>query len=78
MEDTSNSGSISVKYEPVTEKWMHGLALPYPTPQSYELAISRMKRGGVELYHGQLYPTGLTSVISTFNIGTPTLTPSHP
>ena len=31
-----------------SQKSMHGLALPFSAPQSYELAISRMKRGGVE------------------------------
>ena len=32
----------------VTQKLMHGLVLPFPTPQGYELAISRMKTGGDE------------------------------
>ena len=45
---TRNSHGISVKDESVTQKLMHRLALLFPAPQSYELAISRMKRGGVE------------------------------
>ena len=31
------------------KKSMHGLVLPFPAPHSYELAISRKMRGGVEL-----------------------------
>ena len=38
---------IIVKDELVTQKFMCGLALPFPTP-CYKLAISRMKRDGVE------------------------------
>ena len=48
MRDTRNSHSISVEEESVTQKMMHGLVLPFTTPQSCELAISRTKRGGVE------------------------------
>ena len=44
-----NSLSISVEDESVIPKSMHKLALPFPTPQGYELTISRMKRGGVEV-----------------------------
>ena len=31
------------------QKLMHGLAPPFHTCQSYELAISRTKRGGVKV-----------------------------
>ena len=46
MGDARNSHGISVVDESVAQKLMHGLVLPFPTPQSYELAISRTKRGG--------------------------------
>ena len=45
MGDARNSYDISVEDESVTQKLMHGLRLLSPTPQSYELAIFRMKRG---------------------------------
>ena len=48
MGDARNPHSISIKDESVIQKSMHGLVVPFPTPQSYELAISRMKRGGIE------------------------------
>ena len=48
MGDARNSHGISVQDESVTQKLMHGLTHHFPTPESYELAISRMKRGGVE------------------------------
>ena len=48
MGDTRNSYSISIKDESVAQKSMHRLALPFHIPQSYELAISRAKKGWVE------------------------------
>ena len=46
--DARISHSISVEDESVIQKSMHRLAFPRPTPQSYELAISRIKRSGIE------------------------------
>ena len=48
MGDARNSHSINVEDESVIQKSMHRLALPLPNPHSCELAICRMKRGGVE------------------------------
>ena len=48
MWDARSFHSISVKDESVTQKSMCGLVLPFPVPQSYELAISRIKRSGAE------------------------------
>ena len=48
MGDARNSHGISVEDESVVQILMHGLALPLPTLQSYELSISRTKQGGVD------------------------------
>ena len=55
---------------------MHRLVLPFHTPQSYELAISRARRWGW-VYCAQLYPSSLASVISTSAARMQKLTPSH-
>ena len=49
VRDTRNSHGISFQDGNVTPKLMHGLAPLFHAPQSYELAISRTKRGGVEV-----------------------------
>ena len=46
--DARSSHSISVKDKMVAQKSMHSLVLPFHITQSYKLAISRMKRGGIE------------------------------
>ena len=46
--DARSSHSIVVEGETVAQKLMCGLALQFHAPQSYELAISRMKRGEIE------------------------------
>ena len=48
-EDARSSHSINVEGEVVTPKINVWASSPVSCPQSYELAISRMKRGGVEL-----------------------------
>ena len=51
---------------------------PISHPQSYELAVSCMKRGGVDFNHSQSFPTSITDVINTSTTRVTTLTPSHP
>ena len=48
MGDARGSHGISVKDESAAQKSMSRLALPFSATQSYELAISRMKRGEAE------------------------------
>ena len=43
-----SSYSISVEGKMVTQKFDVWASAPFSCPQRYELAISRMKRGGVE------------------------------
>ena len=62
----------------VIQKLMYGLVLPFSTPQSYELAIFRTKRGGVEFIKASCILLASLGVISTSTIGTPMLTPSQP
>ena len=47
VRDTRYPHSINVKDESVVQKSMCRLVLPFSFPQSYDLPISRMKRGGV-------------------------------
>ena len=63
--DARSSHSISVEDEVVTPKVNVWASTPISCPQSYELAISSMKRGVVEFNHGQPYPASITSVINT-------------
>ena len=49
MGDASSSHSISVWDKIGTPKLMHGLAPPFHSPQNYELATSKLKKGGVEV-----------------------------
>ena len=51
---------------------------PVSHPQSYELAISRMKRGGVEFIYSRQYPAGFTCVISASATGMLLLMPAQP
>ena len=77
--DARSSHGISVEDEAVTPKIDAWASTPISCPQSYELAISSMKRGGVEFYCGQSFPTSITGVISTSTArNMPLLTPSHP
>ena len=76
--DARSSYSISVADEGVPPKINVQASTPVSKPQSYEVAISSMKRGGVEFYHGQSFPTSITGVINTSTARVLTLTPSHP
>ena len=49
MGDARSSHSISVQDEIVTPKFDAWASAPISHPQSYELAISSLKRGGVEV-----------------------------
>ena len=75
---TRSSHSISVEDGVVTQKIDAQASTPISHPQSYELAISSMKRGWVEFYGGQSFPTSITGVINTFTTRVLTLTPLDP
>ena len=49
MGDARNSHGINVEDELVIQRSMQWLGLPFPSPKFYDLAISRTKKGGVEL-----------------------------
>ena len=73
--DARISHDISVEDEVVTPKINAWAGTPILCPQSYELAISSTKTGGVEFYHGQPYPTSITGMISTSDATVLMLTP---
>ena len=60
------------------KNWVHGLAIPFLTPRVFEPTISRMKVRWGWGYCGQLYPSSLTSEISTSTVRALTLTSAHP
>ena len=75
--DAWNSHGISVEDEAVTQKSMHGLALPDHKPKLWASNLWNKERWGW-VYHDCPYPTSLTGVISTSLVWMLTLTPSHP
>ena len=79
MGTPGSSHGISVEDEVVTPKIDVWASTPISHPQSFELAISSMKRGGVEFYRSQPCILEASPVwINTSATRTPKLTSSHP
>ena len=59
-------------------KSMCGLALPFHGPKAMSLQLLVWREIVLSFYHGQSFPTSITSMINTSATTVPMLTPSHP